>query len=256
MSTTNHLPTPFSSHLAGQKCKVSEELTAAGLTYSREAKLLCKKVVAFFQLLAESQDTGVRRLGVTQELLSLVTGLAHYLKLIIRICLQGSLRLERETGNGEGLARFLNRANSLESKLEEEMAIDPAAEAAMYTPRTADICPICDKSVEDKCWRKNDRVFHTGCLVCQQDGTDMNGHGEEAHWSVSTQRLLCGNCAVRFPDAAGGFAQVSKLRQYVYLLRVAHSRLLATLRTSGALPHTSGESNSRRRPKRYLYVQH
>lgn len=37
----------------------------------------------------------MRKLGVTQELLSLVTGLAHYLKLLIRISLQGALKLVR-----------------------------------------------------------------------------------------------------------------------------------------------------------------
>lgn len=68
-------------------------LTFLGLSYSREAKLLCKKIVAFFSLLSKTQDTGVRKLGVTQELLSLVTGLAHYLKLLIRIGLQGALKL-------------------------------------------------------------------------------------------------------------------------------------------------------------------
>jgi hypothetical protein len=70
-------------------------MTVSGLTYSREAKLLCKKIVAFFSLLSKTQETGVRKLGVTQELLSLVTGLAHYLKLLIRITLQGALRLVR-----------------------------------------------------------------------------------------------------------------------------------------------------------------
>ena len=36
---------------------------------------------------------------------------------------------------------------------------------------------------------------------------------------------------------------MSRLKQYVHLLRVAHARLLATLRTSGALPHTSDDPN-------------
>jgi hypothetical protein len=70
-------------------------LIITGLSYAREAKFLCKKIVAFFSLLSKTQETGVRKLGVTQELLSLVTGLAHYLKLLIRISLQGALRLVR-----------------------------------------------------------------------------------------------------------------------------------------------------------------
>src|ERR1700712_3000316 len=106
--------------------------TTTGLSYSREAKLLCKKIVSFFQLLSESSDAGVRRLGVTQELLSLVTGLAHYLKLLIRICLQGALKLERETGSGDGLSRFLNQINSLDERLAQNESLDPIAESLPY----------------------------------------------------------------------------------------------------------------------------
>lgn len=221
-----------------------------GLTYSREAKLLCKKVVAFFQLLAQSQDTGVRRLGVTQELLSLVTGLAHYLKLLIRICLQGSLKLERETGNTKGLDDFLAQINSLDERLEAEANVDYVAESAIYVPRWADTCPVCDIQVEDKCLRKSNRSFQYACMVCQNCGFDMRDKWIDARWSNSTQKVLCKNCATKVADAEGGFMPVSKLRQYVHLLKVAHARLLATLRSSGALPHTSGKFN----PKVILHI--
>lgn len=217
--------------------------TPKGLTYSREAKLLCKKVVAFFQLLSQSQDTGVRRLGVTQELLSLVTGLAHYLKLLIRICLQGSLKLERETGNTKGLDDFLAHINSLDERLEAEANVDYVAEAAIYVPRWADTCPVCDIQVEDKCLRKSNRSFQYTCMVCQNCGFDMRDKWIDARWSNSIQKVLCKNCATKVADAEGGFMPVSKLRQYVHLLKVAHARLLATLRSSGALPHTSDDPN-------------
>jgi hypothetical protein len=36
------------------------------------------------------------------------------------------------------------------------------------------------------------------------------------------------------------FQPVSRLQQYVYLLRVALARLLSVLRSGGTLPHTSG----------------
>lgn len=64
-----------------------------GLQYQKEAKLLCRKIVNFFSLLSRTYEVGVRRLGITQELLSLVTGLAHYLKILIRLALTASLRL-------------------------------------------------------------------------------------------------------------------------------------------------------------------
>lgn len=217
--------------------------TPKGLTYSREAKLLCKKVVAFFALLTQSQGTGVRRLGVTQELLSLVTGLAHYLKLLIRICLQGALKLERETRSASGLTHFLAQVNSLDNRLEDEAEIDQAAEAALLVPRWADACPICDAQVEDKCLHKNNMSFNYGCMVCRGCGVDLRNDTQNTYWSPSMQRVLCNNCAHNIPDAEAGFRQVTKLRQYIHLLKVAHARLMATLRSSGALPHTSDDPN-------------
>jgi hypothetical protein len=215
--------------------------TPKGLTYSRESKLLCKKVVAFFALLTQSQGTGVRRLGVTQELLSLVTGLAHYLKLLIRICLQGSLKLERETRSSIGLTDFLTQVNSLDAKLEEEAQRDQAAEAAVLVPRWADACPICDAQVEDKCLHLNNMSFNYSCMTCGGCKADLRNDIRNAYWSLAARKVFCPACAAAQADAENGFRHVTKLCQYIHLLKVAHARLMATLRSSGALPHTSGK---------------
>lgn len=215
---------------------------ALGLSYSREAKLLCKKVVAFFQLLAESQGTGVRRLGVTQELLSLVTGLAHYLKLLIRICLQGSLRLERDTDSEQGLHQFLDEINTLEPRLEAEEAGEAGVDLSNFVDTTADTCPICSREVEDRCYRHGEHVFHTGCMECEICHRDLKSSLDSARWDTNSQRLTCSACTGDYPGVQSGFVLITRLRQYVHLLRVAHARILATLRTSGALPHTSGKS--------------
>lgn len=213
-----------------------------GLSYSREAKLLCKKVVAFFQLLAENQDNGVRRLGVTQELLSLVTGLAHYLKLMIRICLSGALKLERETGSSEGLESFLEEISKLDARLEVESHRDSRADADIYVDQSADTCVVCNKAVEDKCFRRENRVLHSPCVSCTKCSKNFADDPGDARWSEKTQRVWC-DVHAPLDARAGGFMPVTRLQQYVHLLRVAHARLLATLRTSGALPHTSDDPN-------------
>ncbi|KAI8940503.1 hypothetical protein NX059_004180 [Plenodomus lindquistii] len=217
--------------------------TPKGLTYSRESKLLCKKVVAFFALLTQSQGTGVRRLGVTQELLSLVTGLAHYLKLLIRICLQGALKLERETRSSSGITNFLTQVNSLDARLEDEAQRDQAGESARLVPRWADACPICDSQVEEKCLHLNDMSFNYSCMVCRSCNADLRSDTRNAYWSKGKHKIFCPACAAAHPDAERGFEQVTKLQQYVHLLNVAHARLMATLRSSGALPHTSDDPN-------------
>lgn len=52
-------------------------------------------------------------MGMTQELLALVTGLAHYLKILIRIALTGALKLEREQDVREALGSFLDKLHML-----------------------------------------------------------------------------------------------------------------------------------------------
>ncbi|KAI9798957.1 MAG: hypothetical protein M1833_004310 [Piccolia ochrophora] len=214
-----------------------------GLSYSREAKLLCKKIVAFFSLLSKTQETGVRKLGVTQELLSLVTGLAHYLKLLIRISLQGALKLERERRNIDGLHQFLNELNDLDSVKEAEKSLDSTAGVSGLAAKGSDLCTACAAAIEGECARVLARRWHLNCLTCSNCARDLGRTIEDARWSEEIQRLLCSTCAPRSPDACGGFDHITRLQQYVYLLRVALARLLSMLRSGGTLPHTSDDPN-------------
>ncbi|KAI9811421.1 MAG: hypothetical protein M1832_000890 [Thelocarpon impressellum] len=217
--------------------------TMKGLSYSREAKLLCKKIVSFFSLLSKTQETGVRKLGVTQELLSLVTGLAHYLKLLIRISLQGALKLERERKVSEGLQRFLDDLGDLDSVKEAEKSLDSTVGVSGLADRGSDLCTSCNAAIEGECSRAGEKRWHLSCLGCNNCARDLGQTLGDATWSETDQRLLCTTCAGRSPDARGGFEYISRLQQYVYLLRVALARLLSTLRSGGALPHTSDDPN-------------
>jgi hypothetical protein len=89
------------------------QLGIKGMSHVREARMLCRKTVDLFTLLSHTQETGTRRLGMTQELLALVTGLAHYLKILIRIALTGALKLEREHGVREAMQSFLDKLHLL-----------------------------------------------------------------------------------------------------------------------------------------------
>lgn len=89
----------FITHVDVLFCAIDElaaqysETLKEELHYDREAHMLCKKVTSFFALLSHTQVGGLRRIGITQDLLSLVTGLAQYLKVLIRLGLTGALKL-------------------------------------------------------------------------------------------------------------------------------------------------------------------
>ena len=216
------------------------------LAYGREAKLLCKKIVAFFTLLSKTQETGVRKLGVTQELLSLVTGLAHYLKLLIRIGLQGALKLERERQSSEGLQAFLSDLEDLESLKEKGMkSLELKDSNANLAHADSDCCFSCREPIDDECVMYMERRWHIkpshlSCNTCQRDlGHDF----PSGRFSQSSGKVYCVKHAYRAPDAQPGFEHVTKLQQYIFLLRVALARLLQVLKSGGTLPHTSDDPN-------------
>ena len=213
--------------------------------YGREAKLLCKKIVAFFSLLSKNQETGVKKLGVTQELLSLVTSLAHYLKLLIRTGLQGALKLEREQHNVEGLHRFLEELEDLESVKKADESLDLTAGVSGLADQASDLCYECKMPIEEECVKLGQYRWHTKHLSCDNCGINLGEDLGNALWSEGERRVVCRRCVEQrdqASDAVGGSKHITRLQQYVYLLRVALARLLSVLRAGGTLPHTSGWS--------------
>ena len=216
-----------------------------GLSYGREAKLLCKKIVAFFSLLSKTQETGVKKLGVTQELLSLVTGLAHYLKLLIRISLQGALKLERERRRIEGLHRFLADLEHLDSIKEAENS-DLLSDVSGLADQQSDLCHKCKEPIDDECMKLDQQRWHKNHLTCDYCERVVGEEPRDVLWSEREGQVVCRRCHEedhQAPDATPSFEPITRLQQYVYLLRVALARLLTVLRSGGTLPHTSDDPN-------------
>ncbi|KAH9902250.1 rho-type GTPase-activating protein [Xylariomycetidae sp. FL2044] len=213
-----------------------------GLSYGREAKLLCKKIVSFFSLLSKTQDSSVRKLGVTQELLSLVTGLAHYLKLLIRICLQGSLKVEREHHSPEALYQFLEDLSVLESLKNDDDTLQITLGMSRLSANDSDQCTLCRKPIEDACALHGDRRWHIACVNCSQCGKELGKDLSEARL-LRDMKIYCTNCASQSGERGQVLERITKLQQYIFLLKVALARLLEILRTSGALPQASDDSS-------------
>ena len=212
------------------------------LSYGREAKLLCKKIVAFFTLLTKTQETGVRKLGVTQELLSLVTGLAHYLKLLIRISLQGALKFERERKSIAGLNQFLKDLQALDDVKDSEESLSMTAGVSELADQQSDICHKCKEPIDDECVKMGQQRWHKHHLTCDYCGTVVGEDSLNALWSEKEGQVLCRPCHEHgcALDSVRCFEPITRLQQYVYLLRVALARLLKVLKSGGSLPHTSG----------------
>ncbi|KAG8834410.1 hypothetical protein FRC17_008981 [Serendipita sp. 399] len=86
--------------------------SAKGIAHVRESRVLCRKTVDLFTQLSHAQKD-VSRQGMTQELLGLITGIAHYLKVLLRIALLGALRLMREYNDSRAIKAFLDQLHRL-----------------------------------------------------------------------------------------------------------------------------------------------
>ena len=96
-------------------CGVWCPLTFGTEAYLTFAKLVCLagKTVGPFTLLSHTQEAGSRQIGMTQELLALVTRIVHYLKILIRIVLTGALKLEKEQSVREAMPSFFDKLQDL-----------------------------------------------------------------------------------------------------------------------------------------------
>ncbi|KAI0140987.1 RhoGAP-domain-containing protein [Hypoxylon sp. NC0597] len=212
------------------------------LSYAREAKLLCKKIVAFFSLLSKMQDSSTRKLGVTQELLSLVTGLAHYLKLLIRICLQGALKVEKEHRSTEALYQFLDDLSVLESIKSDDESLQITLGMSRLSANDSDHCTSCRKPIEDECALCGDKRWHLFCVSCARCNRELGKCLDQARL-YRDQNIYCTSCETQVEGWGQPLERITKLQQYIFLLKVALARLLEILRTSGALPQASDDQS-------------
>jgi len=178
-----------------------------------------------------------------------VTGLAHYLKLLIRIGLQGALKLEREKSAPDGLHDFLTRLSDTEGLAappeDENETVDLTAGVEGLADQRSDCCISCEGPIDDECVRSGENRWHLkpSHLSCSSCNKDLAADLADALWCPDNKRTYCSACAHQNnldSSVEGGFVEVSKLQQFVFLLRVALARLLAVLRAGGTLPPTSG----------------
>jgi LIM domain len=179
---------------------------------------------------------------VTQELLSIATGVAHYLKLLVRIGLQGSLRLERDKSTSEGLFAFLETISTANKML------DRPGLPEVYGQQGSDLCQTCGEPIDVACVRFEHREWHTQCFKCDDCETELGKEYLMAYFKDHMFSVVyCGPCNDRmFRSGKQGFMRVTLLEQYTYLLQVSLVRLAAIIDSrDGSKPISlSGEASA------------
>jgi hypothetical protein len=209
----------------------------------KEPKQLVKKVIYFFSVLSGNQDLAAR-LAATKEMISLVTSLAHTLKIIIRGALTGAFRLvfhltqEQLYGSQDSVAIMLNQLESVQSqgnvlKLPSHGLVGKE-----------DICLVCSNPVEEGCLKYEKWRWHEQCLACSLCSTKLFNSLPDAY--VDTNGTLF--CHEHKPpvDLFPGLERISQLQQFTTLLYIAWTRLCTLLNVDDkALAQLAAESHAR-----------
>ncbi|KAI9301010.1 hypothetical protein BJ944DRAFT_272121, partial [Cunninghamella echinulata] len=213
----------FIAHVDVLFCAIDElatnhmEILKVELNYDNEARMLCKKVTSFFSLLSHSQVGGLKRIGGTEDLVSSVTGLAQYLKVLIRLGLTSSLKLENTNNLNSGtIFKFL-------SQLVKVANIRQYYDLSEYTV-TSDICHSCQDVCETQSYYYGTLRWHDKCFACSQCCLPLGNHYQDALLQVKDTLLFCKECGDK-NTMVGGIQKLTKLQQLSFNLRVALKRL-------------------------------
>lgn len=201
-----------------------EAVRKASFTQLRkEPRTLCKKVVSFMSLLSKSRERSMKEPGPTQELLDSVTGMAHYLKLLIRHGLSNSLRYDRAFPGTNIIDIFLDQVAT-----HDQIPANPL-ESLGVSGKASDRCMHCGNSTEDDCVTLDDNLWHLDCLYCSRCNTFLGRNVENARYTGKV--VICANCVEPNETVSSAFKVVTKLHQFVYLVKIALARLQLLLKT-------------------------
>jgi hypothetical protein len=159
------------------------------------------------------------KLGVTQELLSLVTGLAHYTKLLIRIGLHGALQ-------SSALDTFLDGIPA-KGQRQPFANAEEIARLAKLAQKSMEMCDRCGEIVEEACYMVSDLSYHLTCMSCHQcKKTDAYTSEDDREEQELGSCKFCG----RLRDENITFLGTRK--RCIYLLWIALGRFFGSKQNS------------------------
>ncbi|KAJ3135417.1 hypothetical protein HK100_002688, partial [Physocladia obscura] len=222
-----------SAHAAALATATISVVSDQFLAGRKEPKQLAKKIVRYFAMLSGSDSED--RVDVKSDLIEIVTALATHLKSLIRLALNGSMKIEREIGTDTCVFDFLDviaDAESTSNSKTEATIIESLSQMNLPKSCRTDFCFNCQKSTDDACFKSINDAFCWDsdcfkCSTCQKslvNEQDLNRVGfEEETGFLYCNEHLTGRCLV------GKIRRVTQLQQFSYLLHFALGRLYEIL---------------------------
>ncbi|CUM66517.1 uncharacterized protein PRCAT00004183001 [Priceomyces carsonii] len=236
----------------------------------KEPRNISGKVMSYLAILRKSNQLATSG-SLSAELLSVITGCAHYLKLLIRIGLNNALKINKLKGSTVASEKFLDLVKRYEVINHAKSAIDVeetnskdgrksskssdskaigniignVSESPNYLdyqglsipPNSTDACYACAKSIEKSCLNFGNMRWHLKCFKCSKCNKEIPvNEASNASFSLTDMTIICENCFDNDSNAQKGFELVSNLSQLIYLLKIAFSRSKSVMNIPSTLP--------------------
>ncbi|KAK5774014.1 GTPase-activating protein LRG1 PWA37_003144 [Arxiozyma heterogenica] len=217
---------------------VSIDSNSLPTKYKLLTRNLTTKIMIYLQLL---RKINTRTDSVVASFMSVITGLAHFLKLILRFGFHTALETNKATHSSKPLIEFLNA-------LEKSELFDKYPFNNISIPIvTTDNCSGCQKYIQEECIRFEDKRWHLQCFTCSRCNTLINFLDiNDATYRGNTNEKLCFNCSLGDPSSVPGFKLVSRLSQLIFLLKIALVRSKAVLTAQLREPQLKEKRNNQR----------
>ncbi|EDO16645.1 hypothetical protein Kpol_529p25 [Vanderwaltozyma polyspora DSM 70294] len=187
---------------------------------------LTSKIMVYLQLLrklnSEVESSNVK----IASFMSIITGLAHYLKLLTRCGLYMALEMNQKSHTSVNLLKFLKEVEK------NELYESNPFQYIKLSVKVTDNCYSCGKYIQEECIQYQDKRWHTDCLVCSACHNSININNlSDATFNSTKSLVLCADCSIDDPISIPGFKYVSRLSQLIFLLKIALVRSKAVTET-------------------------
>lgn len=229
----------------------------------KEPRNIVGKIMSYLALLRKTKN-GLLSTNLSSEVLSVITGCAHYLKLLIRFGLTNSLKINKMTGSTEGTDRFLSTvkehvkfSNSINANISENETMKDLDSIAkyLYVPsKSTDLCLSCHKSIEKSCMKYKDLMWHMKCFNCSKchRSLDLPTQDHSNLYLTEENSPLCERCHsenLAFSKMVN-FKFTSELSQLLYLLKIAFTRSKSVFERERRSNFSNQVSGSNKHPER------
>lgn len=192
----------------------------------KEPRSLTSKIMSYLTFLRDIDSEKLTVNKYSHELLSLISTIAHFIKLISRNALMHALEFNRLSVSLKPTDILLNKISKHEDYPQQFLSLNS------ISIKSSDSCASCNKSIEDDCIMypigdSNEKRWHISCFRCSKCPNNQQipvSEISESSYNINTNEVLCPSCASGDVNAQAGFQLVSRYMQLAYLLEIAFVR--------------------------------